>query len=214
MKKILLFSLLTAVFLACSLDVDAQYRKKKKKKKKSDKTEEYFEDGGNFASRLWYGGGVNLGFNGFNGSSAFNLGLSPMVGYKIIDPFSVGLRTEIDYFYQKIITGGDNIKYESLSWGAGAFTRFKFWQLFFHGEFMYENVARPYDEDGRGPFLDPDNLNRIQSFRFTDNKLNLGLGYNSGGLLAYEIYFLYDALSKLEDNTNPWDIRLGFTYQF
>jgi len=52
MKKILLFSLLTALFLGFSYDVDAQYRGKKKKKKKSSPKSEYFEDGGNLASRL------------------------------------------------------------------------------------------------------------------------------------------------------------------
>ena len=214
MKKLILFTLLTALMVACfSLDADAQSRKKKKKKKKPQQ-DEYFDESGNFASKLWYGAGGSLGFNSFNGQSDFNIGISPMVGYKIIEPISVGLRTELDYYYSKIIGVGNNLKYQSLSYGVGPFTRARFWRLFFHGEYMYENQARPYDENNRGPFLDPDDDTKIQSFRFPQDKLNIGLGYNSGEILSFEAYILYNVLTDLQDNESPWDIRFGLTYQF
>lgn len=51
---------------------------------------------------LWYGGFFGLGLGGGGFSSVFSINLSPMVGYKILPPFSIGPRVGITYTYQKI----------------------------------------------------------------------------------------------------------------
>ena len=148
MNRIVKFSFLFVMFSLCFAiaDVDAQNygRKKKKKKKKSPKTEktdDYFDESGNFASKLWYGGGFNLGFSGNNVNSSFLAGISPMVGYKIIDELSIGPILGIQYNYLKgVSTDGQIRKGNAWSWSAGAFARFKFLRtLFAHAEYGIEN---------------------------------------------------------------------------
>lgn len=44
------------------------------------------------STKIWYGGGLNLGFSGQSGLNVLQLGASPMVGYKILPRWSVGPR--------------------------------------------------------------------------------------------------------------------------
>lgn len=213
MKKFLLFSILTAILVSgFAFDADAQRRKKKKKKKKKAQ-DEYFDESGNIAAKLWYGSGGTLRFNSFQGQSTFNIGLSPMVGYKINEPLSAGIRAEIDYFYLKLSDFNESFVFNQVSWGIGPFVRAKFWQLFFHGEFTHRNLARPFDETGDWD-LNPNDPSKIQSYRYPQNKLNLGLGYTSGGIVSYEIAILYDVLEDVLPDEIPFEIRAGLTYKF
>ncbi|MBK8844307.1 MAG: hypothetical protein IPO33_16470 [Saprospiraceae bacterium] len=50
-----------------------------------------------FTEKLWYGGGVNLGFGADEFTSVFSLGLSPMVGYKFTPDFSMGPRVGFSF---------------------------------------------------------------------------------------------------------------------
>ncbi len=137
-----------------------------------------------------------------------------MVGYKIIEPISFGVRADIGYYYERINNFGSNIKYESISYGFGPFTRARVWNVFFHGEYTLRNIGTPYDEDNRGPFLDPNNDRKIETFRRSVNEFNIGLGYTSGDIIAYEIYILYNVLNDIDDFDDPWQIRFGMTYKF
>jgi len=225
MNKLLKFSFLLVMFSLCFAvaDLDAQNygRKKKKKKKKpakTEKTDDYFDDSGNFASHLWYGGGFNLGFSGGNESSSFNLGITPMVGYKIINELSVGPVVGIQYNYLKGIGGRDFQVHtgNALSWSAGVFARYKFLKtLFLHTEYGIEN--NEYFLVDRNGFLaqDPQTL-ELQTVREQFNNFYGGIGYNSGGdLIAFEMYVVYNFIDRLDDpNYNPFRIRFGFTYKF
>ena len=210
MKRIVQLRLLVFALLLCfNTESYAQYgygKKKKKKKEKVEKNDEYFDESGGFGHRLWYGGGFNLGFTGNNFRSLFQIGISPMVGYKIFDELSVGPRVSLQYNHFRLNLGGGNIeKANATSWGLGAFARYKVFQNFFaHAEYEYENAV--------GFFL---GNNEIITVREKLNNYYLGAGYNSGnGIFGYEIYLLYN-FNEREDTTNiPIDFRIGFTYNF
>ncbi len=223
MNKILKFSFLLVLFSLCFAiaDVDAQNygRKKKKKKKKkpakTEKTDEYFDDSGNFASHLWFGGGFILGFSGNNISSSFAAGITPMVGYKIIDELSVGPTAGIQYNYLKGFDLNNNIKKgNAFSWSLGAFTRYKFFKTFFaHAEFGIEN--NEYFQGVSG-YLLTDQNGDVLTVRQQYNNFYGGLGYNSGGeLIAFEMYIVYNFIDRLDDiYYNPFNLRFGITYKF
>lgn len=203
MKNILRISFLLFLAFAISIgDADAQNygrkKKKKKKKPKTEKTDDYFDESGGFAHRLWYGGMLNfqIGGDGF-GNSSLLLGLSPMVGYKINDMFSFGPRATINYF-RTYYRGPD---FKVMQYGIGGFGRAKFTpSIFAHVE--YEVLS----------------VNEISDFGLlegSDENFYAGVGYNSaiGGGFGYEILGLYNFIE--EDETNvPIEIRIGITYNF
>lgn len=84
------------------------------------------------SSRIWYGGGFQLGFSSYYGGNVFAFGLSPMVGYKIIEPVSIGPRVEMTYTSFK----QPGFKAVSLfDVDAGVFLRFRVFRgLFLQGE--------------------------------------------------------------------------------
>ncbi len=201
------FSLLLCLFSFCvSVPSYAQKRKKKKD------TEEYFDESGGFKHRLWYGGNFNLGFT----NNIFNLGIAPMIGYKLTDRFSVGPRFKIDYYAEKLFNNtGETFNFRTTSWGAGVFARGKvITNAFAHIEFEYENQGAP-DYDANGFFqLDGNNSNNIKTTRLNRNNFYIGGGYTSGTIVSYEILILYNVLEDSSSARLPWDLRIGFTYNF
>ena len=228
MKKILFFTLLTTLFLSFSFEADAQYRgKKKKKKKKSSTKSEYFDDKGNIASRLWYGADVSVGFgsDGFNANvvdpatggiindrfsgNVLFLGISPMVGYKITDNFSVGPKLGISYQNRKYSGqfSTEEITLRATDYSVGVISRLKFLQTYFlHGE--VENV---WEERPTGVI---DNDNKFETDRTGNLHYYLGAGYSSGGELGFNVYFLWDFSRQFSANDIPIVSRLGLTYRF
>lgn len=184
---LLLFTFVIGVSTA-----DAQRSKKKKK----DSTEEYFDESGGFAHRLWYGGAVNLNIN-----NSLQVGVSPMVGFKINDVLSIGPRVSFDYL--EVFNPGTNPR--TILWGVGPFARGKFSEtIFAHVEYQIQGVS---------------NLNDTAEFFFNDDNnvqnFYLGGGYQSsgGGLIGYEIMILYNVLE--EDGFNsPISFRVGLNYNF
>ena len=233
MKKLLIFSLLAAIFtFGFSTDLEAQSRRGKKKKK-SSKTDEYFDDSGNWTQKLWYGAGGTLGFSGGNNFSLFRIGLSPMVGYKITPWFSAGPRLSV--VYTGIKAGAINVeerdgqifpiggtednsvnKIGATDFGAGVFARAKFLQSFFvHAELESYTSNRPVTNNGFNFWRYDDTLEFV---KVKENRVNtyLGAGYNSsgGGLLGYEIMLLYNFNVPESSFENPLEIRAGLTYNF
>ncbi len=211
MKKIFLFSLLSILFVS-AINNDA-YAQSRKKKKKSSKTDEYFDESG-FANKLWYGGGFVLGFAGSGETNQFAIGVTPMVGYKLVDDIiSVGPRAGITYTAIKG-RGSDGAihKVNSTSYLLGAFTRIKALPNFFaQFEYEYENT--------KATFVDQFGLLAVQNgevltAREARDNVYLGIGYTSGGLWGYEILLLYN-LNEADDTINlPIDLRFGITYKF
>ncbi len=189
------------------------YGKKKKKKKKADKEEKTFH----FTDQLWYGGGGALNFSGGNNFNYFVFGLSPMVGYKIIEPVSIGPRLSFSYNYLKGQgTDGNFYKTQPISYSVGVFTRFKFLRsLFVHAELEHESREIFYvDPFG---YLAIDYINgTILTDRITRENVYLGAGYNSSSPSGwgYEILVLYNFLIPENSYELPFNIRVGLTYRF
>jgi hypothetical protein len=161
----------------------------------SKSTDKYFDESGGFKHRLWYGGGFNLGLSG----SSFQVGITPMVGYKIVGDLSAGPRMGITYnSYSNGVTRESVTDYY-----AGAFARYKFLGfLFLHAEYGYSS-KNYFDQ-----YYNPIKLNRFSPA--------LGGGYNSSnGLFGYEIALLYDpTIGNITSSISPLDIRFGFNYNF
>jgi len=197
---------------------NAQITRKTTPKEKKTKTEKLFDESGGFKHRLWYGGGFNLGFNQGNSSSSFQFGLSPMVGYKITDKFSVGPRLSIDYIYFKGTTVDFTVKKTNLiNYSIGAFTRYKIFQgIFAHLEYDFESFNQiGYDINTGLIALDANN--NIYKERTSRSNFLPGLGYNSGGLFSMDLMVLYNYQNGQDTNNAnllPFDFRLGFTYKF
>jgi len=192
-----------ALLLLFTFVIGVSTAEAQRSKKKKNSTEEYFDESGGFAHRLWYGGGfnLNLGGNGGFGGSQFVVGVSPMVGFKINDILSIGPRFSFDYF--ESFQNGPNPRVAL--WGIGPFARAKFSEtIFAHVEYLVQGSS---------------NLNEAADLRFNDDgtvdSFFLGLGYQSsgGGLIGYEIMALYNFIDQDEFNI-PISFRAGINFNF
>lgn len=166
------------------------------------------EEPSGFAQQLWYGGGFNLGFSGNGAVSLFQLGVSPMVGYKIFEPFSIGPRVALQYNLYSARTGnGGRDSAGPLSWAVGAFMRYKVVPMFFaHAEIELENQPVVYA-----------GTNELQVSRRERNNVYVGGGYTSSqgfGSFGYELLLLFN-LNRAENSVDlPYIFRIGLTYGF
>ncbi len=179
--------------------------------KKTKKADDYFDESGGFKHRLWYGGNFNLGFSGGSGQSVFVIGVTPMVGYKIIGGLSAGPRIGVTYTSYK---GFDSRGYATslglTEFSAGPFVRYKLFKNFFvQGEHEF---LRSYQEDVSGNILLGSNNKPIREGR---QNTYAGVGYTSGGgLIGYEISLMYNFTLPSTSFKQPFDIRFGFNYNF
>jgi hypothetical protein len=194
-KHIILSSILiTSGILLFTQDLSAQSRSRSSKKN----TE--------LASRLWYGGGLGLGFQSFGDQSTFLFALYPMAGYKITEAISVGPRIGLAYQYIKTRGFDGRIyKFNPLELSGAVFGRAKVFQpIFAHVEYEIVNERRPvYNQAGI-----PSIGSSLQ------NNFYIGAGYNSGGKFASEFYILYNVLEEENTLDLPFVIRGGITYNF
>ncbi|MCC7246758.1 MAG: hypothetical protein IT269_13825 [Saprospiraceae bacterium] len=157
--------------------------------------------------RLWYGGGFQLGFSGFNGGNVFSFGLSPMVGYKVFPKISVGPRVSAVINSIKIpgfkATGLWDID-------AGAFVRGRVFQgLFLQGELSNQWYQQTTGYGVPGGKLDKYSLQRSNT--------RIGAGWNnSQGGWSSEIAVFYNLQVANDVNTylNPCEYRFGITYRY
>jgi hypothetical protein len=206
MKKILLLSFL-ACFLTIAFTNDAYAQKKKKK---TSKTDEYFDESGDFLSKVWYAGGLNLNWgNAFLGGrqgNIFTFGVSPMAGYEFFEGFSVGPRLEFLYQSGRFDNGqSPDLKYNSVDFGIGAFTRYKFQNgLFLHGELQALNEEEPVALTAT----------EVLTSKNWTNNLFVGAGYASGGIVGFEVYVLYNTSEERTAENLPIYYRFGINYKF
>jgi len=205
-KKRLLILLACSILLTLNAAAQRRDRERKRPSEREEQREEPRQEAKelpkDFKSRLWYGGGVNIGFGGFNGFSSFNFGLSPMVGYKIIGNLSAGPRVAYDF------TSLKQRGFRSLtlnSFDVGAFMRFRV----FRGLFLQGELSNQWFQD-----LD------FRGERFNDQRVNqrIGGGWNFGqpGGTGSEISILYNfkVANDINSNFNPVEYRFGFTWKF
>lgn len=155
-------------------------------------------------SKLWYGGGIQLGFNSYFGSNVFSFGLSPMVGYKIIEQLSIGPRVEMTYASVKQ-SGFKAVGLFDVD--AGVFLRFRVFRgLFLQGELSNEW----YQEALSG------SEEKIKSQRFNQR---LGAGWNfsngeGGGGSEIGVFYNFAIANDVTTYENPLGYRFGFTWNF
>ncbi|MEM1320158.1 MAG: hypothetical protein AAGG75_07875 [Bacteroidota bacterium] len=211
MKK---FTFYCSLILALAFFINISNADAQRKRRSSN--DEYFDESGGFVHRLWYGGGFNLGFSGNNAFNIFNIGISPMVGYKIIDNVSIGPRVNLQYVHIKG-QGSDGGIHTSqqLNYGLSAFSRFKFLENFFaHLEFEYESNKAPNVLASNPNILAIDRNGDVITTRQNRENFYIGAGYTSGGIFAYEILILYNTSVPDDSFESPFDYRFGFTYNF
>lgn len=160
-----------------------------------------------FKDRLWYGGGVSLGFASAQNESVFTFGLTPMVGYKVFSEFSIGPRVGFSYtnYRARYSSKVDNIALFEAS--EGIFARYKFFNVVFaHAEFNFTQSQYPDFNTG---------INELTKFTVNSQNAYVGLGYNAGsGGFGTELYVLYNFLADENIINQPFDIRFGITYKF
>ena len=159
---------------------------------------------------------LTLGLSGNSSITYFSAGISPMVGYKIFDPVSVGPRVSFTYNHLKgFATDGQIRKVQPISYSYGLFARAKFLRILFaHVEFEREHDTGVF-LDGNGLLIYDITEGKVETFKEIRENFYIGAGYNSGyGALGFEILALYNVL--IPDNTleSPFSIRFGVTYKF
>lgn len=198
---LLLVFLVSFGHLANAQRRDRELERDRPQNRDRDREEDPIESKG-LASKLWYGGGVNIGFGAFNGASTFVVGVSPMVGYKIVGPLSAGPRVAIDFTSYKQ-SGFKSVGLTSVD--VGGFVRCRV----FRGLFLQGEVSNKWFQD----------IN-IYREKISDQRVNqrLGAGWNFGepGGAGSEISVLYNF--RLANDINAWEnpieYRFGFTWRF
>jgi long-subunit fatty acid transport protein len=172
--------------------------------------DKYFDESQGFTHRLWYGGGLALGFSAGASSSLFQIGVSPLIGYKITDEFSIGPRFSFLYSHYRVEDFFGNVARANLvDYGVGAFTRYKIIRNFFiHLEYGADNIESPVVP------LQASGDQLVTARRLESNAF-VGAGYNDGnGVWGYDIYILYNVLLAENSIRSPFDFRFGLTYNF
>lgn len=159
---------------------------------------------GSFGDRIWWGTGAQLGFSSNNFESFFQLGLSPIVGYKINEIISVGPRGSFAYnSYRQTRTGGD-FKTSFVTWSAGAFVRARIaFSIFAHAEYSLTNEVLGFNGD--------------EAIRATRAVPFLGGGLQQGGgpgQAGFEILVLFRLSSPDRINDSPFEFRTGINFNF
>lgn len=198
------FAALLLLTVEAALAQSSRDRDKGEDKKKD-------EEPSSFASHLWYGGSFALNFYGYNGGNVFTIGLSPMVGYKIIEQISIGPRVSFTF---------SSLKYPGFkalglfNTQIGSFIRIRA----FKGFFVQGEIAHEWSD--QEDYFAPPNPDRTIP-KYTIQRLNqyAGAGYNFGngeGGAGSEIgiYYNFAVASDLNTYQNPWEYRLGFTWKF
>ena len=167
---------------------------------------------GNIMEKLWFG----TGFGGFGmTNSSFQFGTSPIVGYKLLESSSVGIRVPVDYFYIKAMNGNEAVTLNDWNLGIGVFARQKIaFNIFAHAELNHLS-GDELDLSSGGLTIDPNDNSRLLTRRYRKQEANVGLGYSAGnGGITYEFSLMYDFL---EDRTQPFApivYRIGLNYNF
>ncbi|MCB0632662.1 MAG: hypothetical protein R2824_09170 [Saprospiraceae bacterium] len=168
--------------------------------------DEYFDESGNIGHRIWLGSHFTLGYRGTTFYSLFEFGLSPMVGFKINDIFSIGPRGSILYNNYRESDGVNNVyKLNTSSWAVGVFGRVRPFPTFF--------AQLEYNLENRVDWV---NTTRSEVSRLQYNSFYIGGGYNagSGGPIAFEALLMYNVNQPVNVFESPLSYRVGITYKY
>ncbi|MBC6992668.1 hypothetical protein QWY85_02690 [Neolewinella lacunae] len=204
--------LLLLVLCAVALPLSAQTTEEREAQRdldyyNQDRNGQVSDNGGSFGGQLWYGAGAQLGFFSNNFESIFQIGLSPIVGYKINNIFSVGPRGSFAYnAYRQTLGGGvPDFKAKYWTWSAGAFARAKIGFTFFaHAEYSLLSEVNSFDING-------DPLRSTRAIPFLGGGISQGGG---PGLTGFEILILFRLTQADRIGDSPYQFRTGINYNF
>ncbi|MFK8162959.1 MAG: hypothetical protein AB8H12_10905 [Lewinella sp.] len=161
--------------------------------------------GDSFGQNLWFGTGAQLGFQGGNNTSFFQVGLSPIVGYKINNIISVGPRGSFAYNSYKEDFGNGEFKASFVTWSAGAFARAKIvFPFFAHIEYSLLNEVQNFDANG-------DPVRSTRAIPFFGGGVSQG---GQGGGVGYEILILFRLSQADRIGDSPFEFRTGLNFNF
>jgi len=208
MLKQYLFLLLLC---ACSLTAFAQGTTEEEAKEDLDyyntdnDRSRFDERGDDFGSNLWYGAGAQLGFSGGNNSSFFQIGLSPIIGYKLNNFLSVGPRGSFAYNSFRFATNVGDVRENFVTWSAGAFARARvIGQFFAHAEYSLVNERLQNFQTG-----ELEGITRAIPF--------MGGGISQGGgpgAAGFEILILFRLSGTDRIGDSPFEFRSGINFNF
>jgi len=160
-----------------------------------------------FKDHLWFGAGLSLGFAGTSGASIFGIGISPMVGYKIVGPLSAGPRLSVLFTSEKY---SGYKAFNLFDVELSLFARVRV----FKGLFVQGEIGTVSDQQIVGNQLGQPVKNTL-----TRPAQYLGIGYNftngqGGG--GQEIAIMYDfyVADDLYASQTPFQIRVAFTFGY
>ncbi len=207
MKRLLVVILICIGFSASSQEVYTSSGKPANARKRQQ------EEKGFDASKLIFGGGLALGFG-----TVTNLGISPVVGYRITDNFAAGI--SLGYQYNRIknfwsiqdpVTGAyKNIHYKASILSGGVWTRYVVWQnIFAHAEYEHNLLTYnepAYDQNGSGNIVE-------KKTKLDAPALLLGGGFRQPMTenSSFVISALYDVL---QHEYSPYGNQLFFRFGF
>lgn len=144
-------------------------------------------------TKLFVYSGIGLGYSSYYGFSNFNFSISPAIGYRVTDRFSIGPGISYAYnHYGQDYSNGPSTSLSTSSFGAKVFAQFMVIDNFFvHAEY----------ESTRAQFLVVDQFNQYQGTVTRTVQTPLaGVGYRSqiSNRAAADIVLLYN----FQDNYN------------
>lgn len=152
-------------------------------------------------NRWRFGGGVGLSF-GSHGY--FTVQVSPSVGYALTNNVEAGLvagymYAKDDYSKQNIFNVGPYVNYYPIQ------------NIFLRANYMYYTGTIKSDYYN---FLDTDNA-RYED-KFDESALWLGAGYQSSGLVRFQVGILYNVLYKENESrfSSAWQPFMGVAFGF
>lgn len=177
MERALRCGLLALMSLTCAATYAQDYAGEEETEEPKEK------DTRTLKERLFWGGGINLGFG-----TVTNIGVEPIIGYKVdrANRWSVGVGGTYNYYRQNT----QSYIYETSIYGYKAFTRYKILpQLFVHGEFNQLSYQLYGSSGGQNRLWIP--------------FLLVGGGYaaNIGGRTALTFQVLWDVI---QDPNSPY----------
>ena len=143
-------------------------------------------------TKLFVYSGIGLGYTSIYGLSNFNFSISPAIGYRVNDRFSIGPGISYSYNYYGADNGrGNSVSYNTSSFGVKGFAQFMVYNQFFvHAEY----------EVTKAEILAYDQFNQLFVVKRSVQTPLLGAGYRSqiSNRAAADIVLLYN----FQDNYN------------
>jgi hypothetical protein len=208
---------LVAAVVFCVLCVSAQAQNVYNSSGRANARKQASGDGGFDIDRLIVGGSLNLWLG-----SITNVGLAPMVGYRITDNFAAGLKVGYNYYRYKDAYSYQNfqqeVKYYTVTqniYSAGIWARHILWEnIFVHGE-VEANIYDYYD--GTYSWNAAYTELKFNKKLVTAPSILLGLGFKQplSDRTSFTATILYDVLQdKYSLYGNQIDFRFGVLVGF